>query len=139
MPAAGQPAELDPGPSSHLGPRLKDGETEHSHEFDRVSLFPDAALSQHDAEWGLLSQGSQAWWACWDTMPSRAQSIPQLKAARSVVHCSDSCRGGYTAPEGRHGQGVSPACPDLPEKGSQGSPNPCSIWKGHGVHRATWW
>lgn len=63
-------------------------------------------------------------WICWDMMPSRAQSTLQLRAARSVVHCSDSCRGGYTAPVGRHGHGVSPACPNLTKKGSQGSPNP---------------
>lgn len=52
MPAAGQPAQLDPGPSSHPGPRLKDGETKHNHEFDHVSLFPVSALSQHEAPIG---------------------------------------------------------------------------------------
>lgn len=61
MPAVGQLAHLDPGPSCHPCPRFKDGETELNHEFDHVSLFPDSAPSQNEAQWRLLSQGSQAW------------------------------------------------------------------------------
>lgn len=128
MLSAGQLAQLDIGPSCHPCPRWKDGETEQNHEFDHVTLFIDFTLSQHEAWWKLLFQQSQAW----DMVPSRVQDTLQLSACHPAVHCSDICRGRYTAPVGRHGHGMSPTCPNLTEKGKQGSSNPYSIWKGHG-------